>query len=521
MKKICSVIIVTVILQLFATAPAAISQKTVQAAAGSPKLVLAIVVDQFRYDYLLRFGSDYRDGLQQLMTKGAVFANAQYDHFPTFTSVGHAAFLTGAYPSVTGIIGNQWYDRESGKVIGSVFDDSVQPIGGSGRSGASPHNLLVSTIGDELKMANRGQSRVFGISLKDYAAILAAGRSADGVFWYDSRNGNFASSTYYAPDLPAWVKEFNAKKIGDRYLGKEWVGGKLPAGPGPNFNALMISSPFGNVLVEEMAEETIKAEKLGQDSFADLLVLSFSSNDMVGHFYGPDSPQVRDVSINMDQVLGKLFRFLEARVGMANVAVVFTADHGVAPVPEANAARKMPGGRISFPTISDAVQKSLTEKYGEGNWVLSAPEDAIYLNWDLMKSKKLVREDVYREAVQVILTLPHVFRAYTREQLMNGAVEEDRVGRRVLNGFSQKRGADVYVLFDPYYFSGKLSTTHGTAFGYDTHVPVIFMGPGIRKGTFYSSISVSDIAPTLATVLGIEIPSGSEGRILSEILVAP
>ena len=519
MKKLVWLIFVIAVLDVSAQS----SQNPVEPPPGArkPKLVLAIVADQFRYDYLLRFGDGYKEGLHQLLTRGAVFTNARYEHFPTFTSVGHAAFLSGAYPSVNGIIGNQWYDRGTGRTIESTYDDSVQQVGGAGGRGSSPRNLMVSTVGDEMKMAGKGGNRVIGISLKDYSGILASGRMANGVYWFDGGSGNFVSSTYYLPDLPQWVKEFNGKRPAEQYKGMEWQGIKLPEEPGPRLYATLAGTAFGNELLEQMAEAAIQAEELGKDADTDLLVLSFSSNDYVGHNFGPDSEQARNVSIVTDQVLGKLFRFIDAQVGMANVTVVFSADHGVAPMPEVNAGRKMPGGRVPFAQVRDAVQKALREKFGEGNWILSTPEEAIYLNWDLIGTKKLTEEEVAAEAARAARSLPHVFRVYTREQLINGFAAEDQVARRVIHGFSESRGADLYILLDPYFFFGAgRTTTHGSPFGYDTHVPVIFMGPGIKAGWYNESIAVNDIAPTLATMLGIEIPSGSEGRILSEIFEA-
>lgn len=521
MKKLAYVLIIIVTLEAlsYRTGDALLSAERISA--SKPKLVIAIVADQFRYEYLLRFKNDYSAGLQRLMTKGAVFTNARYEHFPTYTAVGHAALLTGAYPSVSGIVGNEWYDRFSGKSVRSASDDSVQLVGGAGGPGSSPHNLLVSTVGDEMKMASQGQSKVFGISLKDYSGILATGRMADAVYWFDARGGNFVSSTYYLSELPEWMKAYNAKRIPDRYKGAEWLGTKLPDEAGPRLYGMLQSTPFGNELIEEAAEEVVKAENLGRRSQTDLLVLSFSSNDFVGHQSGPDSPQVRDISIATDRLLGKLFKYVDAHVGMNNVMVIFTSDHGVAPLPETNVARKMPGGRGDFSQIRDAVQKALSEKFGDGKWIAGAPEEAIYLNRDLMRDKNLAQEDVERTAAQAALEMPHVFRVYTRAQLLSGNAIDDLVGRRVRKSYSQRRSADLYVLLEPYYIFGKISTTHGTAFGYDTHVPLIFMGAGIKAGHFNATIAMNDVAPTLATILGIEIPSGSEGRILEEMLKAP
>jgi hypothetical protein len=518
MKKLVLIIIALVSLEVFAQAPGKAAKPAVLVGA-KPKLVVAIIADQFRYDYLLRFGNEYKEGLKQLLTRGAVFTNAQYEHFPTFTSVGHAAFLSGALPSVSGIIGNQWYDRYSGKPVPSAADSTVQQVGGAGKSSSSPRNLLVSTVGDELKVAGQGRNRVIGISLKDYSGILASGHMANAVYWFDRMAGDFVTSTYYVQELPAWVKAFNAARPADRYKGLEWQGTKLPADAGRELYGRLPSTPFGNELIEQLAEAAIKSEQLGRDADTDLLVLSFSANDYVGHNYGPDSAQVRDVSIATDRLLGKLFRFMDSQVGMANVTVVFAADHGVAPMPEANAARKQPGGRIPFAAVRTAVQKGLLERFGEGNWISSVAEEAIYLDWELIKSRKLRSEDVAAEAAKIIQAMPHVLRVFTREQLLNGAGSDDLVGRRVRNSYSAARGGDLCVVLEPYFFFDAAGmTTHGTPFVYDTHVPVIFMGPGIKAGRFNGKIAVNDIAPTLATMLGVEIPSGSEGRILSEIL---
>lgn len=482
-----------------------------------PKLVLAIAVDQFRYDYLTRFRSGYNAGFDRLLKKGAVFTNARYEQFPTVTAIGHSTMMTGATPSISGIVGNDWYDREAGKNVTSVSDDSVKILGGRGEAGSSPHRMLVSTVGDEMKMAGQKPCKVIGISLKDRSAILPVGHMADGAYWFDNKTGGFVSSTYYFADLPAWVKDFNASKPADRYKGGEWMGKKFPAEAGEKLYASMPVSPFGNELIEAFAERAIQAEQLGAHGAPDLLAVSFSANDYVGHELGPDAPEVRDISIRTDRIVGKLFEFVDAQVGMQNVLVVFTADHGVAPVPEVNTQRKMPGGRMSPGIVRETVQKALTQKYGEGKWITSPSEHSLYLNRDLIRDKKLDEAEVNRVAAQAALGIPHVFRVYTREQLMNGSALEDQVGRRVMNGFYVRRGADVYIMLEPYWMFAARGTTHGTTFSYDAHVPIIFMGPGVRPGIFYQAIAVNDIAPTLATILSIEIPSGSVGRVLSEI----
>jgi hypothetical protein len=482
-------------------------------AAPPPKLVLAIVVDQFRYDYLTRFRGDYHAGFERLLTKGAVFTNARYVHYPTVTAVGHSTFLSGATPTMSGIVGNEWYDRETGKVVTSVSDDAAKLLGANG-DGASPRRMLVSTVGDELKMARSG-GKVIGISLKDRSAILPAGHMADGAYWFDPRAGNFVSSSFYFAELPAWVAGYNASRPADGYRGAHWLDHTLPADT--SVYAALEGSPFGNELVEIFAERAIQAEKLGQRNVTDLLAVSFSANDYVGHAAGPDSPEVKEMSIQTDRVFGKLFSFLDATLGMGNVLVVMTADHGVAPVPEVNAARRMPGGRMPSGVVRKAVEAALIDKYGAGQWMLNPSDTAFYFNQDLIRQKKLDAAAVERTAAEAARPIAHVFRVYTREMLLNGTVDI-QVGRRVMNGFYPPRGPDMYVLLEPYWLYGAKGTTHSTTFSYDAHVPVIFMGPGIKAGHFDEEISVNDVAPTLATYLDIETPSGSVGRCLAEIL---
>jgi hypothetical protein len=481
-----------------------------------PKLVVIIVADQFRYDYLTRFQADYKAGLDRLARNGAVFTNAYLEHFPTVTAIGHSVVLTGAFPSVSGIIGNDWYDRESGRQVTSVSDPQVSLLGGTGESGASPHRLLVSTVGDELKLATGGKARVIGISMKDRAAILPAGHLADAAYWYDGNNGSFVTSSYYRADLPEWVKEFNSRAA-SRYKGMEWLGRKMPENE-KAFSAIL-GSPFGNDLLEAFAEQVIRIEKLGQGPATDLISISLSSNDYVGHQFGPESPQVRDICIQTDQEIGRLFRFLDDQVGLQNVLVVFTADHGVAPMPDGQAGRRIPGGRMPAGIVQSGVQAELTRRYGEGKWIVSPSEHSLYLNRELMQKKNLPLAEVEQAAKEAISSIPHVFRVYTGEQLTNKASWQDLVGRRVLNGHNLSRGADLYILLDPYWMFGAAGTTHGTAFNYDAHVPVVFMGPGIRPGRYDQSIAANDIAPTLATLLEVDPPSGSAGRVLVEAIL--
>ena len=485
-----------------------------------PKLVLAIVIDQFRYDYLTRFRSEYQAGFDRLLKQGAVFTNANYIHFPTVTAVGHSTFLTGATPSVSGIVGNDWLDRATGKHVTSVSDPETRLLGGKGE-GASPHRLLVSTVGDELKMADGRKSRVIGISLKDRSAILTAGHMADAAYWFDLNTGNFVSSTYYFRDLPGWVKDFNAGRTVEQYRGVTWLTHTLPADPkkyfGNSNESPFEASPFGNEALEQFVERALAAEQLGKREFTDVLAVSFSSNDKVGHDYGPYSAEQHEVTLKTDKILESLFQAVDRQVGLGNVLIVLTGDHGVAPSAEEDASNRMPGGRIPGETVKKAINAALDTRHGAGDWVAGSWDLSIYLNYDLIARKSLNAAEVRREAADAILALPHIARVYTRDQLATGQVPGDETSRKVMNGFNPQRSADLCILPDPYWMVTTAVTTHGTTNSYDTHVPVIFLGPGIRAGRYPESIAVNDIAPTLAAILEVETPSGSVGRVLAEM----
>jgi predicted AlkP superfamily pyrophosphatase or phosphodiesterase len=493
-----------------------------------PKLVVLIAVDQFRYDYLTRFRAEYKAGLARLLDSGAVFTNAHYEHFPTVTAIGHSTMLSGATPSISGIVGNEWYDRESRKQVTSVSDDGTTLTGVDGaRRGASPRRLLVSTIPDELKMVD-GLSKAIGISSKDRSAILPVGRMADSAFWFDTTTGNFVSSTYYGQTFPGWADKFNKTRVVDQWAGKAWD--PTDANPGaPGFLKLgkaaektyydnIDRSPFGNELLVLFAKAAIEAEKLGADDHTDLLSISLSANDRVGHSLGPDAAEVRDISIQTDRVLGVLFDYLDKQVGPTNYIAVLTADHGVAPMPEVMAKRRMPGGRLPEGAVLNAIQTALAQKFGEGQWVIGKSGPAPYLNYDLIREKKLTHEEVENAAAAAVRAVPHIYRVYTRSQLSSGRVLTDLVDRRVAAGFHHERGSDLFVVSEPYWLFEARGTSHGTPYNYDSHVPVILMGPGIKAGRYMNRAAVNDIAPTLATLLEIETPSGASGRVLTEAL---
>ena len=493
-----------------------------------PKLILAVVVDQFRYDYLLRFRADYTSGFKRILEQGAFFENAHYIHAATVTAVGHSTFLSGATPNMSGIVGNEWFDREVKQNVTSVSDPASKVVGGEGGTGSSPRRLLVSTVGDEIRMQGK-KPKVIGISIKDRSAILPAGHMADGAYWFEDKSNHWVTSDYYMKELPKWVQEVNDSKPYMRSVGANWMAVNAKPGDKPlctmvkgvegtRFCGSLEATPWGNELIEELAEKALTAEAMGKHDATDVLAVSFSSNDYVGHAVGPDAPEVRDISIRTDRLLGKLFDAVDKQVGLANVVFVLTADHGVAPVPELNQARNMPGGRLSDTKMASALQQALEAKYGPGKWLVNNLGTMPYFNRELIQKYKLSEVEVENTAAEAARSLPHIFRVYTAEQLRTGQVPNDAVGTAATNAYYLGRSADLLILQEDYYLNGGTSgSSHGTPFNYDTHVPVIFMGAGIKAGHYYQRIAPNDIAPTLSAILGVQEPSGSVGRVLYEM----
>ncbi len=494
-------------------------------------MVVAIIVDQFRYDYLTRFRQDYHGGFDQLLTQGADFTNAFYAQAPTVTAVGHSIFMSGAMPAVSGIVSNAWYDRDEKKRVTSVCDWNVKTVGGGHQEKpgakctdadpASPKRLLVSTLGDELRDAH-AESKVIGISIKARGAILPSGHRAAGAFWFDNVTGNFVTSSFYMDELPAWAAEFNGKKLPATFVTKKWAGfpnWNFQAAAGAAPYASLPASPWGNELIELFAESAVTGEKLGQRGATDLLTVSFSSNDYVGHRVGPDAPEVRDMALRTDQLLSKLFQAIDQSVGMKNVVVVLSADHGVASTPKHDQQAKMPGGYI-FADVEEAVMSALNRKFGKANWLIpGAGEATLYFDRETVSGKRFSEKDLYRAAKDAIFAMPmlHVVRVYTRNQLENG-IDGDFIAKAEMNGYFPRRSGDLHLVFEPGYMGGKSGTTHFSPYAYDRHVPILFMGPGIKPGRYDETIQPNDIAPTLATMLDIQTPSGSSGRVLVEML---
>lgn len=567
---LCSVLIVA-LSNCFVTSA---QRRTETSQSKRPRLVLLIVVDQFRYDYLERFGDLFGpNGFKRMLRDGASWTQANYDHFPTYTAPGHATMMTGAHPSDSGIVGNEWIERGSLKRVTSVTDETVKILGsGDAReTPASPRRLLSSTVGDELKFLTNARSKVIGISAKDRSAILAAGRHANAAYWL-SNTGTMASSTYYFSELPAWVTAFNNTKPADKYFGEKWErltstgeyekragpdstawetvtatgdtnafphtitgGAKTPT---PSFYNHLDHSPFSNDVLVSFAQETIVNEQLGRDDDTDVMIVSFSAHDYVGHRYGPYSQEVMDLTLRMDKQIATLLDFVEARVGLANALITFTADHGVSPIPEQAAALGLGGGRVNRTEILAAIRAAISDRYNpqgkspdpSADYILKynyfgVVTDAfingnVYFDYEALKRDKVDLDEISRVVAAAALKIPGVARSFTREQLARGATSNtDPIERRVIHGFYPSRSGDVVMIAEPFkYLGDTITATHGSPYSYDTHVPVIIIGAGIVPGRYLEPATPADIAPTLSALLRITPPTSVSGRVLLEAI---
>jgi predicted AlkP superfamily pyrophosphatase or phosphodiesterase len=523
-----------------------------QVATNRPKLIVGIVIDQFRYDYLTRFVDLFGPGgFKRLMNEGAFFENANYIHVPTFTAPGHATFMTGSIPSLDGVVGNTWYERSAGKVVTSVSDDKVKPLGGTTPAlAASPRRLIGSTVGDELKLSNAKQSKVVGISMKDRAAILPSGHMANGAYWFDTGTGAFVSSTYYFDDLPEWVKKFNANHLADEYFGRKWekmrpeadyrrsglddspyervaTGNKFPhtinGGSdklSPKFYNNLLTSPFANEFEVAFAKAAIEGENLGKGTFTDMLTLSFSANDYVGHGFGPYSHEAEDMTLRTDIVIADFLKYLDQRYGDGNYWVILTADHGAGPIPEQAEADGLGSGRTVGKTITDTITKALNQKFGEEKWIASYEEGNLYLDYGVIGKRNLSLASVVQVAAEAARAIPGVAFCYTGDQLTNGTFREGSIAQHVANGYMAERNGDLVLIPKPFvlFDAQTLLASHGTPYSYDTHVPVIIYGTAFKAGHYGNPSSPADIAPTLSYALGLNAPSVSVGRVLTEAL---
>lgn len=509
------------------SSPHAPAARTRAEAGPQVRLVLLIAVDQFRPDYLTRFGP-LPAGFRTLTSRGAVFTDAHLEHGVTVTAVGHATMLTGATPSVSGIIDNIWYERASKSSVESITDQDTQIVGGDAAAGigASPRRLLVTTLGDQLKLASDAAPgtpdapKVIGIALKDRSAILPVGHAADGAYFL--RGGRIVTSTYYRPDLPAWVAEVNARQLPESYAGKRWEfeGGvrEYPSEIGERLYGAVLSSPAGNELVLALATAALQHERLGQRGVTDVLTVSFSSNDAVGHTYGLESPEVRDITRQTDRQLQQLLDEVERRVGLEHTLIAFTTDHGVGPRPEVAGAMRVPAGRFKTQTLIEAIEAALDARFGAETWIERSTYPHVYLDHALLASRGIDAAEARRVAANAAARVPHVARVYTRDAILAGQVPDDLISSRVTRGYHRERSGDLHVVLESLWTTAVSGSSHGTPYHYDAHIPLILMGPGIVPGTYHARVAMNDLAPTLAAVLGVEAPTASTGRVLQEAL---
>ncbi len=543
----------------------------VQAQSLKPRLVVTIVVDQLRADYLDRFNSLFlppgrggRDagGFRFLRERGADYQAARYHHFPLFTAPGHAVVSTGGYPYKTGIVGNDWFDKTARVPMYSVSDSNAKVVSDTPNSPLkpmSPRNLRSTTFGDELKMATGGRAKIVSLALKDRPAILLGGRLSDAAIWFDNTSGLWVSSDAYCKSgqLPDWVKAVNARRVPQSKFGQTWssilpaevlksgwkpsgapavrpvyglgaafphpVNGGLSA-PGPAFYKAWELTPWANASVFETAQTAIQAEGMGRDDVPDSLTFNLSTNDYVGHAFGPDSPEVMDITVQTDRQLSAFFRFLDGAVpgGLSRVTIALTADHGVAPVPEDLQAAGFRAGRIAEADVVGAAETALDNRFGAQNWVLDYVEPSLYLDDAVIAAAKIEPEEVQKVAARAIARLEGVYNAFPRAQIEEGRLPQNDIGARIYKGFHPKVSGDVLVITEQNYFVEgapfRNNTTHGTIYSYDTQVPVLLAGFGIRPGTYRDDVCPADIAPSLALILGIGRPSACDGTPLVSAL---
>lgn len=523
--------------------------------AARPKLVVGIVVDQMRYDYLTNYWNKFSEGgFKKLLTKGYNCKNTVYNYVPTYTGPGHASIYTGTTPAVHGIIANDWYDKTEHAMVYCAGDEKRGTVGTATEEGKmSPHRMLTTTISDELKIALNGKGKVIGIALKDRGAILPAGHAADAAYWFDDETGDFISSTYYLQVLPEWVRNYNARKRTDEFLKQKWttllpieqytesiaddnpfetiaMGESAPVFPHDlaaiyakyeGYKGVVKSSPFGNILTKEMMLAAIEGEQLGKDEHTDMLCVSFSSPDYIGHAYGPKSVEVEDCYLRLDRDLEEIINYLEKNIGKENFILFLTADHAAVDVPDYLASKKIPSGHLSLSKYTDQLNNYLLEHFPLNDpserFIRSISNNQVFLNHELLSRNKIAVQLAEEKVAEFLRTVPGVANVMTRTQLINN---EYTTGIRALisNGFHEIRSGDVVVNMLPAWVDhGPKGTTHGSPYTYDTRVPLLWYGAGIPTGCTTETVNITDIAPTLSMLLQIPYPNGCTGKIIREL----
>jgi predicted AlkP superfamily pyrophosphatase or phosphodiesterase len=519
--------------------PAQSLPNTKAARSRQSKLIVGIVVDQMRNDYIYRYWNRYGNaGFKRLIEKGYYFKNAHYNYVPTYTGPGHSTIYTGATPRMHGIIANEWYNKQTGFMQYCVDDDKVTSTGTASRDGKkSPHLQICSTIGDELKISSNGKSKVIGIALKDRSAVLPAGHAADAAYWYDDSTGFFVSSSWYLKALPEWVNLFNAQLLPKQYLLKGWNTlyspetytaslqdnnpyekapnkKELPVFPyeytqyvNKNSYAILKATPYGNTITKDMAIACLKNEKLGKDEIPDILAVSFSSPDIISHSYGPRAVEVEDVYLRLDKDIEEFLKVLDTEVGKENYLVFLTADHGGADVPAHLHDEQIPAGYLKAEDVNKQVKVFLQQQYGDSALFLNGSNEQIFLNEKLLSKRE--SEKLEQQLSNFLTSIPGISEAYPSHVMRNNGFDRRDLRLLIQNGFNHKRSGNVVYTLQPAWMDyAKKGTTHGAAYSYDTHVPLIFYGAGIKSGESYSYTRITQIAPVLAELLKVSKPNG-------------
>ena len=518
-----------------------------------PKLVVGIVVDQMRYDYLTRFYDRYgEDGFKRLMREGFYMNNAHYNYIPTATAVGHASIYTGTTANVHGILGNNWYDKFLRKSIYCVDDPDYAPVGTEQQGEQkSPHRLHTTTITDELRLAQNMRGKTISMGLKDRSSVLPGGHTANGSYWYlGGSEGKFISSSFYMTELPQWVENFNRNSPVKEYINRKWetlypidtyvesisddndfeepfLGEAAPVFPhdisalqrsNGNFDILK-TTPFGNTLLVEFAKAAIENERLGSRGFTDFLTISFSSPDYIGHQFGVDSKEIQDTYLRLDKDLGELLRYLDRKVGQGEYTLFLTADHAAVAVPAYLASQKIPAGYIDGMVFREQIEDLANKRVGSARVIENISNLQVFLNREELSRLGMEVSTASRLLADGIVNLPGVYRVVTAETLQNGNFTRGMM-YHIQNGFNQKQSGDIMIVMDPatVVSSERTGSEHGSGFSYDTHVPIIFYGKGIQVGKSGRKVEITDIAPTLSSLLQIAFPNGCTGQVIEEVL---
>ena len=509
--------------------------------------MVGIVIDQMRWDYLYRYNALYgANGFKRLLGKGFSCENTMIPYVPTYTAVGHTCIYTGSVPAITGIVGNNWFDKTTNAAVYCTDDSTVSTVGSNTKAGKmSPDNLWVTTITDELRLSNHFKSKVIGIALKDRGAILPAGHSANAAYWYDA--GKWISSSYYMSELPAWVKQFNDKDEAGAFMHTDWntvmplnkydlsteddkpyenkIKGeqtvtfphKLSSiGDADKYEAFK-TTPFANTFTFDFARSVIENESLGKNTVPDFLTLSVSSTDYIGHSFGPNSIEIEDTYLRLDKDIADFLQWLDTRIGQGNYLVFLTADHGVAHIPGFLAEHKIPGGTFNEGDLMKELNKMIEDNFGLKNMVQSLQNYQVYLNNGEIEKQGRDPAAVKQAVIKALKQKPYIINAFETDRITGAALPEPQK-TMMINGYNPKRSGDIQFTFKAGYFDGvNKGTTHGLWNPYDAHIPLLWYGWNIKQGKTNRETYMTDISATLAALLQIQMPSGCVGKVITEL----